>query len=52
MSPKKKHLNYKLKLAKKTKQNRIVPLWAILKTNRRVRTHPKRRSWRMSKIKA
>lgn len=48
----KKHVNYKLRLAKKNKQNRIVPLWAIMKTARKVRTHPKRRSWRWSSTKA
>ncbi|HIK00956.1 TPA: 50S ribosomal protein L39e [archaeon] len=47
-----KKLNLKLRLVKKAKQNRTVPLWAIVKTARRVRTHPKRRSWKMSKIKA
>lgn len=47
-----KKLNLKLRLIKKQKQNRIVPLWAIVRTSRKVRTHPKRRSWRYSKIKA
>ncbi|MFH1450402.1 MAG: 50S ribosomal protein L39e [archaeon] len=46
-----KHLNYKLRLAKKTKQNRIVPLWAIMKTKRAVRSHPQRRYWRASNLK-
>ena len=40
-----KHIATKKRLAKKNKQNRIVPLWAILRTNRRVRTHPQRRYW-------
>ncbi|HIJ98201.1 TPA: 50S ribosomal protein L39e [archaeon] len=47
-----KRLNLKLRLIKKQKQNRIVPMWAIVKTARKVRTHPKRRSWRFGKIKA
>lgn len=45
-----KHLSRKKRLAKKNKQNRIVPLWAILKTGRKVRSHPKRRNWRRSDI--
>ena len=49
---KKKHLNLKLRLAKAGKQNRIVPLWVILKTGRKVKSHPKRRYWRWSKLKA
>lgn len=47
-----KPLAKKLRLAKANKQNRRVPLWAMLKTNRKVRTHPKMRHWRRSKIKA
>ncbi|MGZ7135389.1 MAG: 50S ribosomal protein L39e, partial [Methanobacterium sp.] len=30
----------KLRLAKAYNQNRRVPLWVMLKTNRKVRTHP------------
>ena len=42
----------KLRLAKANRQNRRVPLWVMLKTNRKVRTHPKiRRHWRTSKLK-
>jgi len=48
----KKHVNYKLRLVKKNKQNRIVPLWAVVRTARSVRTHPQRRDWRRSSIKA
>jgi len=36
----------KLRLCKANKQNRRVPAWIIVKTNRRVMTHPKRRNWR------
>jgi|ETN01SMinimDraft_4_1059930.scaffolds.fasta_scaffold05246_8 large subunit ribosomal protein L39e len=46
-----KHLSYKLRLGKREKQNRIVPLWTIMKTKRKVRSHPQRRYWRASKLK-
>ena len=39
----------KQRLNKKVKQNRRVPAWVM--TNRQFLRHPKRRSWRMSKIK-
>ena len=41
----------KRRLAKALKQNRPVPTWVILRTLGHVRTHPKRRHWRRSKIK-
>ena len=41
----------KARLNKKVKQNRRVPAWVMIKTNRQFLRHPKRRSWRMSKIK-
>ncbi len=41
----------KLRLAKAMKQNRPVPVWVVAKTMGRVRTHPKRRYWRRSKLK-
>ncbi|HDM36203.1 MAG TPA: 50S ribosomal protein L39e [Candidatus Syntrophoarchaeum butanivorans] len=41
----------KLRLAKAVKQNRRVPVWVIVKTNRGVLTHPKRRNWRRSSLK-
>ncbi|WP_457555584.1 50S ribosomal protein L39e [Candidatus Pyrohabitans sp.] len=44
-------LGRKLRLAKAMKQNRPVPVWAVAKTLGRVRTHPKRRYWRRSKLK-
>jgi large subunit ribosomal protein L39e len=41
----------KLRLAKANKQNRRVPLWAMMKTNRKVKTHPKMRHWRRNSLK-
>ena len=41
----------KLRLAKALRQNRPIPVWVVAKTNGRVRTHPKRRSWRRSSLK-
>ena len=38
----------KIRLIKKLKQTSPVPTWVILKTNRRVRTNPQRRGWRVS----
>lgn len=46
-----KPLAKKLRLAKALKQNRRVPIWVIAKTKRRVRTHPRRHSWKASKLK-
>ena len=48
---KNKQLPKKIRLAKKTKQNRRVPIFAMLKTSRKLRTHPKARQWRRSTIK-
>ncbi|OKY79201.1 MAG: Ribosomal protein L39E [Candidatus Methanohalarchaeum thermophilum] len=42
----KKTKGKKKRLAKKTKQNRRVPAWVMMKTNREVTDHPKRRNWR------
>jgi large subunit ribosomal protein L39e len=42
----KKGVGKKLRLAKKGKQNRRVPVWVIVRTARRIMTHPKRRHWR------
>lgn len=36
----------KKRLGKKKRQNQRVPAWVIMKTNRRVVNHPKRRDWR------
>jgi large subunit ribosomal protein L39e len=41
----------KIRLAKANNQNRRVPAWIIVKTNRKVSTHPKRRHWRRNKLK-
>jgi large subunit ribosomal protein L39e len=46
-----KHVAKKLRLAKKTKQNRPLPAWVILRTRRRVTVNPARRFWRRQKIK-
>ncbi|MEM3730152.1 MAG: 50S ribosomal protein L39e [Candidatus Bathyarchaeia archaeon] len=42
----------KKRLAKAGKQKRAVPSWVIAKTRGKFRTHPKRRQWRVRKIKA
>jgi len=41
----------KLRLAKANKQNRRIPVWVMVKTNRKVRSHPKMRQWRRNKLK-
>ncbi|MFQ6011391.1 MAG: 50S ribosomal protein L39e [Nitrososphaerales archaeon] len=41
----------KKKLMKKTKQASPVPAWAVVRTKRNVRTNPKRRMWRRTKLK-
>ncbi|MHA1265137.1 MAG: 50S ribosomal protein L39e [Candidatus Helarchaeota archaeon] len=46
-----KPLGKKLRLGRANKQNRSIPAWIIVKTQGRVRTHPKRRQWRNHKIK-
>jgi len=40
----------KIRLLKKTRQTSAVPAWIILKTNRTVRTNPKRRAWRSTDV--
>ena len=40
----------KIRFAKALNQNQRVPSWVIVKTMRRVITHPKRRHWRRSSI--
>ncbi|GBF36195.1 MAG TPA: 50S ribosomal protein L39e [Methanothermococcus okinawensis] len=47
-----KPLGKKLRLAKALKQNRRVPLFVMLKTKGKVRSHPKMRYWRRNKLKA
>ncbi len=46
-----KHLARKLRLLKAMKQNRRVPAWVMMRTNRRFLRHPKRRMWRRSSLK-
>ncbi|WP_455364173.1 50S ribosomal protein L39e [[Eubacterium] cellulosolvens] len=40
----------KRRIAKAVNQNRAVPTWIIAKTKGGVRTHPKRRNWRRTKL--
>ncbi|MDG1533630.1 MAG: 50S ribosomal protein L39e [Candidatus Thalassarchaeaceae archaeon] len=40
----------KQRLLKVTKQNRRVPVWVMLRTNRNTVSHPKRHHWRRSKL--
>ncbi|MFX1474007.1 MAG: 50S ribosomal protein L39e [Promethearchaeota archaeon] len=46
-----KPLGKKLRLARELKSNVSVPTWIMVKTGGKVRTHPKRRQWRRSKLK-
>jgi len=46
-----KTLGKKKRLAKAGYQNSRVPSWVIMRTDRRVMTHPKRRNWRRTKLK-
>lgn len=48
--PSHKSTSRKLRLIKKCKQSSSVPAWIILKTNRTVRTNPKRRAWRRTDV--
>jgi len=41
----------KIRLAKANAQNRRVPAWIMVRTNRHVTTHPQRRNWRRTKLK-
>lgn len=41
----------KIRLGKKMNSNQTVPTWVIMKTSRKVTTHPKKRRWRSTKIK-
>ena len=40
----------KNRLIKATKRARSVPTWVIVRTNRKVRSNPKRRNWRQRKL--
>lgn len=46
----KKTKGMKIRLAKYARQNRRIPAWVIVRTNRNVRTHPKRRHWRRTRL--
>ncbi|MFV2015392.1 MAG: 50S ribosomal protein L39e, partial [Candidatus Heimdallarchaeota archaeon] len=41
----------KVRLGHLIKQNQTVPTWVIMRTQRKVRTHPKRHKWRGSRHK-
>jgi len=47
-----KPLSFKLRLAHAKKSNKSVPIWVVARTMGRFRTHPKRRHWRRTKLKA
>lgn len=40
----------KNRLTKAGRQSRSPPTWVIVRTNRKVRTNPKRRQWRRRKL--
>lgn len=44
----KKSKGKKKRLAKKLNQNQRIPAWVMMRTNRDVTNHPKRRNWRRS----
>jgi len=46
-----KELGRKNRLMNRIKANRRVPGWVMMKTDRKVTTNPKRRSWRRSNLK-
>ena len=46
-----KDTSKKNRLSKATKRARSPPTWVIVRTNRHVRSNPKRRSWRQRKLK-
>jgi len=45
-----KNTSRKKRLIKRTRQNRPVPAWVIIRTHRHVRTNPKRRLWRRTDV--
>jgi large subunit ribosomal protein L39e len=47
----KKTLGVKKRLAKFSNQNKRAPVWVTLRTKRRVFASPKRRNWRVTKLK-
>ncbi|MGC8547126.1 MAG: 50S ribosomal protein L39e [Thermoplasmata archaeon] len=46
-----KHVAMKKRLMAKVNENSRVPAWVMIRTNRRVTTNPKRRTWRRNKLK-
>ncbi|RME78955.1 MAG: 50S ribosomal protein L39e [Methanobacteriota archaeon] len=46
----KNSLTTKMRLSKKTRQNRRVPNFAIVKSGRKVTRNPKTRNWRRDKL--
>ena len=46
----KKTKGKKIRLAKARNQNRRLPGWVMIRTNRNVTTHPKRRHWRRNDL--
>ncbi len=41
----------KLRLGRLVKQNQTVPTWVIMRTQRKITTHPKRHRWRQNNYK-
>ncbi|ORY79983.1 component of cytosolic 80S ribosome and 60S large subunit [Protomyces lactucae-debilis] len=48
--PSNKPLRIKLKLARKSKQNRPIPQWIRLRTDNTIKYNAKRRHWRRTKL--
>ncbi len=46
-----KDKSLKNRLVKAGKRGRSVPTWVIVRTNRHVRSNPKKRSWRQRKLR-
>ncbi|HMD78417.1 MAG TPA: hypothetical protein VKF39_00360 [Nitrososphaerales archaeon] len=45
-----KDVSKKKRLTKATRQSRTPPTWVVVRTNRKVRSTPKRRNWRQRKL--
>jgi large subunit ribosomal protein L39e len=50
LMPAHKNTSRKIRLLRRTAQNRPVPAWVIIRTHRHVRTNPKRRLWRRTDV--
>ena len=46
-----KHVARKYRILHKVIQNRRVPAWVVMRTDRKFQTHPHRRNWRRNKLK-